>query len=452
MARVCTVVCCVLLAAGVVVGVGGASDARNWQVEVEDDGGRAPWSVPPTVTDQPGDVVTIPIEFDQNETVATVVLENESLGYRLVVRVADHDGDGVVRLRWNTYHAGLVPATEVTDRTVAAGPDRVVEARRTTPRTEAHLGIGRYDVTVRDGDGRSVANGSVVLDTDPVRRGTLVVLEGPPLADAEAAFERAGLSDTVERDEWLFVVVEQPSIHGYVDGIEDLVGNGTEGVTFRLLTADDRTAVPLSNATFLRYPARDEFVVGFSPNGSILEENQDYRAEMVVNASNPYAPSRLSTIGQVRVVPAGTQPDRAVLEVVDVTAPTHVIEGRNATFEVGVINRGERVGEDTVVVTVGDVNVTETVVVGPRSRTSVTVDVDTSPLTEGTVEWHARVENGVQTLDGSLDVRLTNETRNDDPTLVPGTREPVADQDGFGVLAALAGLALGVAGRSRARR
>ncbi|WP_435346864.1 hypothetical protein [Haloarchaeobius sp. HRN-SO-5] len=454
MTRGYTVCCCLLLVAGVVAGVGGATGSHASEPVVEDldGGGGTGWSVPHDVTDQPGDVATIPVELGENETGATVVLGNESVGYRLEVRVADADGDGVVHLRWNTYHAGVVRQSAVANRTVSAGPDRVVEARRTTPRRDAHVGVGRFDVTVRNDAGTPVANGTVVLDTDPVRRGTVTVLEGPPLEDPEAALSRAGLSGTVEKDEWLFVVVEQPSIHGYVDSLDDLTGNGTEGATVRLLTADDRTPVSLANATFLHYPARDEFVVGFPPNGSVLEAGRDYRVEMVVAASNPYAVSRLSTVGLVHVAPAGTEPDRAVLEVVDVSTPEYVIEGRNATFEVGVINRGERVGEGTVVVTLGDVNVTAPVTVGPRTRETVTVDVDTGPLTEGTVEWGARAEPGAQILTGTLSIRLTNESRNTDPTLVPGTRDPVGAQPGFDAVAALVGLALGVAGRVRARR
>ncbi|WP_256297342.1 DUF7827 domain-containing protein [Haloarchaeobius salinus] len=415
------------------------------------DGG---WSLPNGTTEQPGDVVQIPVGLAGNETEATVVIENESLDYRLVVRVADENRDGVVTLRWNTYHAGFVATDAVANRTVAVDqPDRVLDARRTTPQRDERLGEGRYTVSVRHDDG-VVAEDVVVLESDPLRRSSITVLEGPPLADASAAFARSGISGAIEQDEWLFVLVERQSIHGYVDGIEDLTGNGTDGVSFRITRRPDGSAVDLSNATFLHLPQYDEFVVGIPPNATVFDADTDYVARFVVLRSNPYTGGgRVSSSTAFRVLPAGAQPDRPVLEVVDVQAPETVIEGRDATFAVSVVNSGEREGTATVVVSMEGANVTREVTVGPRSQRTVDVAFDTSPLTEGTTEWSVGIDGGARTVTGELEVRLTNDTIQEDPTLVPGPRRPNdGGQPGFGALAALVGLGVGIAGRVLALR
>ncbi|MFD1646238.1 DUF7827 domain-containing protein [Haloarchaeobius litoreus] len=407
------------------------------------------WSVPNGTDEQPGDVVRIPVGFAGNETEATVVIENESLGYRLVVRVVDENRDGVAVLNWNTYHAGSVPAEAVANRTVAADePDRVLDARRTTPQRDGRLDEGHYTVSVRHDDS-VVAEDVVVLESDPLRRSSITVLEGPPLADASTAFARSGISGTIEQDEWLFVLVERQSIHGYVDGIEDLTGNGTDGVTFHITRGSDGPMVDLSNATFLHFPQHDEFVVGVPPNATVFEPDTDYVARFVVARSNPYAGGgQVSSSTEFRVLPAGAQPDRPVLEVVDVRAPETVIEGREATFAVSVVNSGEREGTATVVVGLEGTNVTREVTVGPRSQETVRVAFDTSPLTEGVTRWDVRIAGGARTVTGELEVRLTNETRIEDPTLVPGPRRTSdGGQPGFGALAALVGLGIGIGGR-----
>lgn len=426
----------------------GHNDDDGGGEETPDDG----WAVPERVDEQPGDPATIPVTLGGNATSATVVIENSSVGYRLAVTVIDADGDGVVELAWNTYHAGVVPSSAVANRTVDAGPDRVVSANRTTPRRGTHLPEGRYAVSVRH-DGRLVANGTVDLSSDPLRRASITVVEGPPLADPADALARSGISDTVELDEWLFVVVERPAIHGYVHGIDDLTGNGTEGVRFELRNTDTGEPADLSNATFLRFPEYDEFVVGIPPNASILDAGRDYVAEFTVDRSNPYGAGLIRTHTDVHILPAGAQPDRAVLEVVDVTAPETVIEGHDAEFEVDVVNSGEREGTATVVVTMEGEEVVGTVTVPPRSQGTVVVEFDTHPLTEGETRWFVRVDGGVRNFTGTLSVRLTNETPNEDPTLVPGPRRGQnGGQPGFGALAALLGLCLGVGGRVLALR
>lgn len=454
MARLLALACLCLLAVAVLAAAGGvaAVDGTPGSVPTADSNhGQA--ILQNDTTDQPGDVVTIPVGLAGNETEATVVVGGEDAGYRLVVRVVDANRDGVVSLRWNTYHAGVVGADAVANRTVsAADPDRVVEARRTTPERDSHLPEGEYAVEVRHGNS-TVATDRVILESDPLRRATITVLEGPPLADPAAALARSGISDTVERDEWLFVVVERPSIHGYVDGIGDLTRNGTEGVTFRLNRTADGEPADLSNATFLHYPEHDEFVVGVPPNATALDADTDYVAEFVVERSNPYSAARITASTSVRVLPAGAEPDRAVLEVAGVSAPDTVIEGRNATFQVSVVNRGEREGTTTIVLAADGERATRAVTVGPRAQETVAVEFDTAPLTEGTSRWTVSVEGGVRNLSGTIDVRLTNETPNTDPTLVPGTRrEADGGQPGFGALAGLAGVALGVGGRLLATR
>ncbi|WP_435333389.1 hypothetical protein [Haloarchaeobius sp. TZWWS8] len=437
------IACAIAVVAAVSAGAAAASDEPV-----------AFWSVPETVVDQPGDPVRLPVELGPNDSRATVTIANDSIGYRLDVTVADRDGDGRVGLCWNTHYAGVVADGELERVVSAEGEDRVVAATRTSERRSEHLPAGRYSVAVGPGDrpvedGESpVASGTVVLEVDLLRAQSMRVLEGPADLNASAAYEVASTSSRIERDEWLFVEVNDTSIHGYIETTSALVDPGTEGVSMHIQRTHGGPAVPVTDATFLHYPERDVFVLAFKPNTTRFEANAIYRATFTVAESNPYAVAQERVMQDFTILPGGSEDDGASVEVVEVDAPERVIEGRDANFTVAVVNSGSRAGNVTIRVTLDDQTVSRTVVVFPHSRLLVTIPVNTAPLTEGKSHYTVRVEGGSRVQQGFVDVWLSDDPPNTYPTFAP--RES-AGQPGFGVLAALVAVSLWLTGVRRRR-
>ncbi|WP_435358876.1 hypothetical protein [Haloarchaeobius sp. DFWS5] len=415
-----------------------------------------PWGVPETVVDQPGDPVTVPVDLGENASRATVRLGNESVGYRLVTTVADEDGDGRVTLRWNTHYAGVVPETDLERVLSVAGPDRLVAANRETPNRTEHLPQGRYTVTVFDAsnssendtpssgddpsDGSPAATGTVVLEVDHLRAQSMRILEGPPRTTAADAYAFASPTSDVERDEWLFVEVNDTSVHGYIDNASALADPGTEGVSLHVQQLDGGPAVDVENAEFLHFPERDLLVLGFAPNTTNFEPDSTYRATFTVAESNPYAVTTEEVTQRFTMLPGGSQPDAAAVEVVEVDAPGRVIEGRPANFSVALLNSGARVGNATITVTLGHVTVERTVTVFPQSRRVVTVSVDTAPLTEGKSMYTVRVSGGRAVVDGTVDIWLSDDEPNTSPTFAPRS----SGQPGFGVVGVVVAVAVAV--------
>ncbi|WP_439026960.1 DUF7827 domain-containing protein [Haloarchaeobius sp. DT45] len=414
------------------VGLSAATTGGTGTVET-----TTPWSVPDRIVDQPGDPVVIPIRLDDDETTATVTLGNDSIGYQLAVTVVDENGDGRVFLTWNTYYAGVV-ADSALDQVVSAGLDAVTNATRTSAQRVEHLPRGRYPFSISHDD-EEVANGSVVLEVDHLRGQSLQVLEGPPEANATTALAQASLSSAVELDEWLFVEVNDSSIHGYVDEITDLTGRGTEGVTMHIQETNGGPAVDLTEAEFIHRPQRDVFVLAFPPNTSSLRAEATYRATFTVAESNPYAVTQERVMQDFQVLAPGSEQDGATIEVVAVEAPESVIEGRDAMFTVTLLNSGERSGTADLNVSLDSVTTTRQITLSPQTRTTVTVPVDTGPLTEGTYPYRVSIVGGDRTLTGDVNVTLTGDPPNTNPTLAPRTQE---GQPGFGVVAGLVAVSL----------
>ncbi|WP_435318924.1 hypothetical protein [Haloarchaeobius sp. TZWSO28] len=406
---------------------------------------QSPWSVPESTVDQPGDPVVIPVQLDDGETEATVTLGNDSIGYQLTVTVVDENGDGRVFLTWNTYHAGVVPNAGL-DQVVSAGLDSVVNATRSSPQRDTHLPDARYDVSVSH-DGEVVANGSVRLEVDPLRAQSMRILEGPPEANATTALAQASLSSDIELDEWLFIEVNDSSVHGYIDDVSDLTGRGTEGVTMHIQEINGGPAVDLTQAEFIHRPVQDVFVFAFPPNTMSFEAESTYRATFTVAESNPYAVTQERVMQDFRVLPGGSEADGATIEVVEVEAPESVIEGRDAMFSVTLLNSGERSGTADLNVSLGSVTATRQITLSPQSRTTVTVPVNTAPLTEGTFPYRVSVVGGDRSLTGDVNITLTDDPPNTNPTLAPRNEE---GQPGFGLVVAAVAI-LVVAGRVVAR-
>lgn len=130
-----------------------------------------------------GDVASIPVSIDRNgfESVRSAVLRvgGRGSGYLARAVVVDGDGDGRIRVRWNTRRAGHVPA-DGPDGTVftAAGGDRIRSARRLSgrlPRNET-LPAGPYPTNLTiEGHETDVGTVDVRPPGDPNRTTNLTI-------------------------------------------------------------------------------------------------------------------------------------------------------------------------------------------------------------------------------------------------------------------------------------
>lgn len=130
-----------------------------------------------------GDVATIEVQL-RNTDAATLRIRAADQTYRATLRVRDRDGDGTVRVRFDTFRAtGDEPATAFT----AAGPDDeadlLADSRDGSGRA---LGDGRYNLIVSTSE-TSVASRLSVVEPGPHNgSGTTVVAPDTPLLTSDA--------------------------------------------------------------------------------------------------------------------------------------------------------------------------------------------------------------------------------------------------------------------------
>jgi len=95
-----------------------------------------------------GDVATIDLQL-RNTDRATLRIRSADQQYRATIRVSDGDGDGTVRVRANTFRAGL----DAADRFTAAGDADTARLVSESSATDASvLGTGRYNLIVSTAD------------------------------------------------------------------------------------------------------------------------------------------------------------------------------------------------------------------------------------------------------------------------------------------------------------
>lgn len=402
------------------------------------DGEYRPGVVPEVTVDQPADVVSIPVTLPNGTSRATVAIMGDRGAYRVEATVIDRDGDGEVVLDWNTFYAGR---GRIALRT--AGADAVANASRARD-LDGFLRRGEYRLAVRAND-RTLDRGAAVVDLEPLQTTRMDVYEAPDRGSPAASLAAGSSTDRVEADEWLFVVVHGQGLFGAVNATRDLRSVGPDQVVLSVTPEDGGDGVRLTAADYVSVE-EGRIVVGFAPGNDALAVGTQYDVDFRISRAHPYRGGDELTSVNVRVVPAGSEPDRPVFEVDAVDAPERVPADGLANFTVELLNRGERPGTTTVSVTIGGHVTDREVTVPGNGRVTVPLSFDTARVLEGTREYVVEA-NGSRTT-GTLvvgndtgDAGPTLRDRDDDGNALPG----------FGPVAALAALAALAVVLARAR-
>lgn len=387
-----------------------------------------PGVVPEVAVDEPADVVAVPISLPNGTSRATVTITGDRGEYRVAATVVDRDGDGTVVLEWNTFYAGRGAVALRTP-----GPDAVANATRERD-LDGFLREGEYHLSVR-ANGRTLDRGAIVVDLEPLHSSRVEVYEAPDRGSPEASLAAGASTDRVEADEWLFVVVHTQGVFGAVNATRDIRSVGPDQVVLSITPEDGREGVRLTRADYASVE-EGRIVVGFAPESDALAVGTQYDVDFRITRAHPYRGGDELSRVNVQVVPAGSEPDRPVFELVSVDAPERVPADGVANFTVALQNRGERAGNATVSVTIGG-HVTEREVTVPaNSRATVELAFDTGRVLEGTREYV--VEANDTRVTGTLVVG--DDAGDAGPTL--RERDDGSELPGFGPIVALAALAV----------
>lgn len=285
-----------------------ANDTAETDVTVEeptDDGsGAADFDAADNVvTEELGDVAAVGVSLDATET-ATLTVGSEELGWRVRLTVTDGDGDGTATVLVNTDNvrqAGTVFS--------AAGEDGVSDVERLVgdrfDDPDRRIAATAYPMSVAVGGEETDVGTLSLQDPAAVERSVTIsrarrVLSPDRVADRFG--NRSGVvassndtATTVARGGWAVIRIEAAGIHGYVDDVEDLAGDGTEGVSLTIQETstgpNEAAAVRVldsQNFTLVREPVDDVLLVLARTDEAGFEVGETYRATFAIDESNPY--------------------------------------------------------------------------------------------------------------------------------------------------------------------
>ena len=199
--------------------------------------------------EQRGDVVEITVELTDTDTAtitATNGLDEEPLNYDANITVRDRNGDGVVRLRFNTYlGADGVTAWQATSEDVIVDSSFTALPSRLPPATT-------YDLSVRPGeDGGGLATDLVSLTIEPLEIEHLrlwTVPEDQSIDSYNRLYDVLGVSvtetDRVALDDKLMIQIVAPGLEGLL-APQGSPGRETDQSTTRFLNAIQQGETPL---------------------------------------------------------------------------------------------------------------------------------------------------------------------------------------------------------------
>ncbi|NHN40995.1 PGF-CTERM sorting domain-containing protein [Halorubellus sp. JP-L1] len=426
-------------------------------------GSYDPGLAPEVTVDQPADVVTVPLSLPNGTTRATLALADDRGDYRVTATVVDRDGDGTVVLDWNTWYAGRGRVS-----LAARGDDAVVDAERERD-LDGFLREAEYHLTVRAGgpnatDDAAETNaaaettdsndpsevvrdrGAVVVDLEPLHTSRIDVYEAPDAGSPEASLARGVSTDTVETDEWLFAVVRTEGVFGAVNATRDLRSVGPDQVVLTIRPEDGGDAVKLTDADHV-HVEEGRIVVGFAPGNDALDVGTQYDVDFLITGAHPYRGGDETKSANVRVVPAGTEPDRPVVDVASIDAPASVPADAVANFTITLVNRGKRTGNVPVSVGIGGHVVERNVSVPGNGQTVAVLSFDTGRILEGNRTWVVEANGSRST--GTIVVGDANAS--DGPTFGDRDRENDALPGFTGASALAALLAVAALARRRSR-
>lgn len=395
------------------------------------DGEHEPGLLPEITVDEPADPVQIPVTMPNGSTQATIHLTNEDGAYDVRATVVDEDGDGRVRLEWNTFYAGR---GSVALR--AQGGDSVIDAERARD-LDGFLQEDEYHLAVHH-DGARLDRGAIVLELEPLHTTQIGVYEAPDEGSAEASFAERTASSRVERDEWTFVVVRTQGIFGAVNATADLRSVGPDQVMLTI-EPEDGSPVNLLAADYVSF-GTDRIVYGFAPGNEALVADTRYDITFRISGGHPYRAGEDQTGATLNVVAAGTEPDRPVFKIWAVDAPRSVAADAAVDFGVTIVNQGERAGNVTVTLTIGGNDIEREVRVPGNGQATTELTFDTSHIVQGNRTYVVSANDSRVT--GTIQV---GEPDNDNPTLVQGDRDGSGAIPGFSVVGAVVALLVAVA-------
>ena len=288
------------------VAVADTTATATTTVRVGASGGTATFGTS-LVTEEVGDVARVPVEFDDVDR-ATLTVGSEALNWRVRVDVVDADGDGSAVVLVNTDNvrqAGRVFS--------ATGADRVEDVRR--------LAGGRFDDPNRRIDptsyplrlsaGGATDAGSLTLENpNSVRQSVSAtavpgVLQATEVPDAVAGVG-GDTTASVAAGDWVVLRVRAAGVFGYVDDVGDLTGEGSQGVTLRLVRQSGVGAGTDALGDGAGYvlvgrPAENTLFVFTKPDLGGLEVGDRYEARFRVEESNPYVGATVERSATVTV-------------------------------------------------------------------------------------------------------------------------------------------------------
>ena len=261
------------------------------------------------VVEDVGDVGRVPVAFDDTNR-ATLTVGSEGLNWQVRIDVVDADGNGSAVVKVNTDNArqsGRVFS--------AAGADRVENVQRVAgdqfADPDRRVDPAPYPLRLSAG-GTTNAATLRLENPNSVRRSVSVttvsgVVQAGRVPDAAAVADTGGDAATsVATGDWVVLRVQAAGIFGYVDELEDLTGDGTRGVTLRLVRRSGVGSGPdvlgdESAYELVPRPERNTLLVFTKPDIGGLDVGDRYEARFRVDGSNPYVTSTVERSARLSV-------------------------------------------------------------------------------------------------------------------------------------------------------
>lgn len=302
--------------------VGDTTASDNVTVTVVDAGaaeatfvsGREP------VTAQRGDLEDIDVYLNATN-VSTLTVGSEDLNYRVRMTVVDEDGDGRVTVRWNTHLAGQTADEGEAWR--AAGTDRVTDVTRLTGTLSGRIAGEAYPMNLSVG-GQETDVGTLSLQEPASVERSLSVSSAPgdlsmrevvnTLSKNITSFTTPDLgfangSVAVADRDWALIRIHTAGVHGYIDNLADLRGDGTQGVSLSITETslgpnEEASVVVLDSQNFslVTDPGNDTLVVLVPTDAPGVETGETYAATFTIGRSNPYVDSTVEESASFTVV------------------------------------------------------------------------------------------------------------------------------------------------------
>jgi hypothetical protein len=276
-------------------------------------------------SDHRGDVVVIPLEFEDTER-ATLAIGGEEVNYLLVATVVDRDEDGEMVVEWNTDRAGQADPDDV----VSAADDDVVRDERRRiggfSAPDRRLAVGSYRTNITVGARETDSETVVLLDPGRVER-SVTVLRAPEGASPSEAVDTATPTGSVTGGDYVVVRVQAAGLTGYLDDV-DALRDELQGVSVSIRETESsvpnaaRRPVDLGDFRFESVPEEDAFYLTARTDRTDLEPNRVYEVTFEMDADeNPYVDEdiersttfevieRSATVATGRGNPVRVQPD-----------------------------------------------------------------------------------------------------------------------------------------------